>query len=123
MYDTIIRSQRQIKRFGSVNPAGGLGFRFYRYRQQGSIINATQQKALGTSVGAGPGNLMDSGRCFLRSCLRSQRCHRSWEGGRDFTGRAWGGGWLGNIDLWQLILTLSYPTQEGCKKHREIKSG
>jgi len=51
MYDTIIRSQRQIKRFGSVNPAGGLGFRFYRYRQQGSIINATQQKALGTSVG------------------------------------------------------------------------
>lgn len=81
------------------------------------------RKHLGFQLGAGPENLMDSGRCFLRSCLRSQRCHRSWEGGRDFRGRAWGRGWLGNIDLWQLILTLSYPTQEGCKKHREIKSG
>lgn len=34
-----------------MNPAGGLGFRFYCYRKQGSIINATQQKALGTGVG------------------------------------------------------------------------
>lgn len=82
------------------------------------------RKHLGLELGAGPGNLMDSRRCFLRSCLRSQRCHRSWEGGRAFRWRARsgrGGGW-GKETFGSLFL-LSYPTQEGCKKHREMKSG
>lgn len=107
IYDTIIRSQRQIKRFGSVHPAGGLGFGFYCYGQRGPIVSAANRKHRRRGPGAGPGNLMDSRRCFLRSCLRSQRCQRSWEGGRDFRGRARGGRWLGDRDLWQLILTLS----------------
>lgn len=94
IYDTIIRSQRQIKRFGSVHPAGGLGFGFYCYGQRGPIgpiVSAANRKHRRHGPGARPGNLMDSRRCFLRSCLRSQRCQRSWEGGRDFRGRARGG--------------------------------
>lgn len=59
IYNTIIRSQRQIKRFRTLNPAEDLGFKFYCHCKKGSIINATQHKALATLAGGWPGNMMN----------------------------------------------------------------
>lgn len=123
--DTIIRSQRQMKRLGDVNLTGGLwgGGRVSGIQglstaiaSEGQLSMPLNGKHLGLELGAGPGNLMGSGRCFLRSCLRSQRCQRSWEGGKDFRGRAGE-----NRPL--AAYSFSHPTQGGCKKHREIKPG
>lgn len=107
IYDTIIRSQRQIKRFGTWNPVGDLGFRFCCCCEQGSVIRAIRQKALATAaaVAAGLGWKADG-----------------WEGGAFGPGRAGRisggrlGSRLGKRDPGQLILILFYPTQEGCKK-------
>lgn len=59
IYNTIIRSQRQIKRFRTLNPAEDLGSKFYCYHKKGSISKATQHKALAALVGGWPGNLIN----------------------------------------------------------------
>lgn len=56
---TIIRGQRQIKRFRTFNPMEDLGFRLYCCYKEGSILKATHHKALVTSVGGWPGDLMN----------------------------------------------------------------
>lgn len=104
IYNTIIRSQRQNKRFRTLNPAEDLGFKLYCYCKKGSIINATQHKALATLVGGW--NLMMNGREI--GAL-----------GPGKTGRISGGGLEQGQGVGQLILILFYLTQEGCKKQRE----
>lgn len=77
IYDTIIRSQRQIKRFGTWNPVGDLGFRFCCCCEQGSVIRAIRQKALATAAAAG-----------LEGWRMGGGCLRSWEGGKNFRWKA-----------------------------------
>lgn len=101
IYNTIIRSQRQIKRFRTLNPAEDLGSKFYCYCKKGSISNATQHKALATLVGGWPGNLINGREVGALGPGKMGRI----SGG----GLGWG---LGG----SLFLFFFYPTQESCKR-------
>lgn len=107
-----------------MNPAGGLGFRFYCYRKQGSIINATQQKALGTGVG-GRAWESDGQQEVLPEELPQvpevPQVLGRWEGFQ-VEGSLGQRGWLGKRDLWQLILTLlSNPGRLQKAQRNEIR--
>lgn len=109
IHDTIIRHQKQIKRFGTLNPARDLGFRFSCYCKKGSIINATQQKVIVTSVGGWPGNLVNG-----RGTLDPGKIGRIASGGLWW---GWGIKVLGSLFLFSFI----QPRKAAKSRGKEIR--
>lgn len=93
-----------------MNPDGDLGFRFSCYCKKGAIITATQQKALVTSVGGWPGNLVN-GREVPQVLGR-------WE---EFQVEGYGGGW-GKEALGSLFLfSFTQPRKAAKSRGKEIR--
>lgn len=105
---TIIGGQRQIKWFRTFNPTEDLGLMLCCCFKEGSILKAMHHKALVTSVGGWPGDLMNGREVGALGTVKM--------GGSSDAGLGWG---VGSLFLFFFIQPRKAAKSRGKKNQAE----